>query len=258
MSHPASNKTGCSVLIRSLSVAFRTRQSILPVLHKINLAAEPGEVVSVIGPSGSGKSTLLRALCDLVAPLEGEVLVNGVPPSKARTSYWVGLVPQRPTLMPNRTVEENIRLPLEVTGSPTSMSIDEVLELVQLRDFRSLYPVELSGGMQQRTALARALVTRPKLLLMDEPFSALDELLREDLQIEFSRIQRSLGQTIVFVTHSVEEAVFLSDKIVVLTPLPGTVKNIIPLERGITRDRGYRDQEIFFESVKRVRGLIQK
>ena len=253
---PAATK-GCNIQVNDLSVYLKIQTRPLHILHDISITIEPGQIVSILGPSGSGKSTLLRVLCDLVQPSFGKVFLNDLSPAQARKQQWIGLVPQKPTLFPNRTVLENVQLPLDITRIEPAIPLDTILELVHLLEFRAAYPAELSGGMQQRTALARALVTQPKLLLMDEPFSALDEPLREELQGEFLQIQRQMRQTVVFVTHSIEEAVFMANKIVIFTPLPGQVKHIVDLPFRRTPGEDLRVSQEYFASVKLVRELLK-
>lgn len=229
-------------------------------LENINLTIEPGEFVSLIGPSGCGKSTLLRLVADLIAPTSGRVVVNGKTPTEARLGREYGFVFQAATLYEWRTIRKNVELPLEVMGfSPEERAkrAQEMLEMVELGRFGDHYPLQLSGGMQQRASIARALAFRPPLLLMDEPFGALDEFTRDRMNMELLRIWRQTGTTIVFVTHSIAEAVFLSGRVVVMSPRPGRIKDIIPIE--LPRPRVFDTKELpaYFEAVTRVRESLR-
>jgi NitT/TauT family transport system ATP-binding protein len=225
-------------------------------LERINLEIGPGEFISLIGPSGCGKSTLLRLIGDLTAPSSGTVTVNGKPARRARLDRDYGMVFQAPVLFDWRTVEANVRLPLEVMGrdrAECARRAREMLELVELRDFSRHYPYQLSGGMQQRVAIARALAFEPKLLLMDEPFGALDEMTRERMNSEVLRIWERTGTTIVFVTHSIPEAVFLSSRVVVMSARPGRITNVVPIDLPRPRNELTREEERYFELVTAVR-----
>ena len=204
----------------------------LEALRMIDLDVEPGEIVTVLGASGSGKTTLLRLIGGLDEPSAGLVTVDDASPHAARVAKRVGFVPQSPALLPWRTVAQNARLLLEVNrtaASDSARSPDELLEQVGLAEFRKAYPHELSGGMQQRVSLVRAMALGAPLLLMDEPFAALDEITRADMRHLLARLCESLSTTIVFVTHSIPEAVFLSDRVVVLSNRPGRVVDVEPI-----------------------------
>jgi len=248
---------GCRIKIDSVSVSYKNRHSILQVLDDVSFDIEPGEVVAIVGPSGSGKTTLIKVIGDLLQPTSGSVSIQDITPAQARMNRWLSFVPQAPTLLPNRTVLQNISLPLEIAKENNPANINRVVSLVCLDDFKNSYPSELSGGMQQRVALARALVTQPRILLMDEPFAALDELLRENLNVEFLAIQRQLQQTVIFITHQIDEAVFLADTIVVISPLPGRVKKIVHLNLPRERRGELRSEQIFFENVKKIREMMR-
>jgi NitT/TauT family transport system ATP-binding protein len=225
-------------------------------LDGVSLAVERGEFVSLIGPSGCGKSTLLRIVGDLVAPSAGTVTVNGKSPRDARLGREYGIVFQAPVLYDWRTVAANVRLPLEVMGVPRGereARARTLLRLVGLEGFREHYPWQLSGGMQQRVAIARALVTNPAILLMDEPFGALDEMTRERLNGELLAACAETGATVLFVTHSIAEAVFLSSRVVVLSPRPGRVARIVDVDLPVPRDAKTRAMPRFFELVTAVR-----
>jgi NitT/TauT family transport system ATP-binding protein len=225
-------------------------------LRDVSLAVDRGEFVSLIGPSGCGKSSLLRIVGDLVAPSAGRVTVNGKSPRAARLGREYGIVFQAPVLYDWRTVEANVRLPLEILGSPRGereARARALLRLVGLEAFRGHYPWQLSGGMQQRVAIARALVTHPAILLMDEPFGALDEMTRERLNGELLSACAETGATVLFVTHSIAEAVFLSSRVVVLSPRPGRVERVVDVD--LPRPRGEKTRALprFFELVTTVR-----
>ena len=226
----------------------------------INLSIAPGEFVSLIGPSGCGKSTLLRIVGDLIAPTSGMVEVNGKPAHQARVGREYGMVFQAPVLFDWRTVEANVRLPLELMGMERRRRehrVKEMLELVELGGFTQHYPYQLSGGMQQRVAIARALALEPTLLLMDEPFGALDEMTRERLNAEVLRIWEQTGTTVIFVTHSIPEAVFLSTRVVVMSPRPGSITNIVEIDLAQPRNDQTRETERYFELVTEVRESLR-
>ncbi|MCS7325217.1 MAG: ABC transporter ATP-binding protein [Anaerolineae bacterium] len=230
-------------------------------LKDINLQIEPREFVSLIGPSGCGKSTLLRTIGDLVPPSTGEVVVNGKTAHQARLNREYGMVFQAPVLFEWRTVLHNVELPLEIMRVPKKereQRAREMLKLVELQGFERHYPWQLSGGMQQRVAIARALAFRPQLLLMDEPFGALDELTRERMNAELLRIWQETQTTIVFVTHSIPEAVFLSTRVVVMSARPGRITAIIPIDLPYPRDVETRESPRFFELVTEVREALRR
>jgi NitT/TauT family transport system ATP-binding protein len=235
---------------------YPSRAGATEALHDVSLAIERGEFVSLIGPSGCGKSTLLRIVGDLVAPSAGTVTVNGKPPRQARLDRDYGIVFQAPVLYDWRTVEANVRLPLEVMGAPRGEwepRVRALLRLVGLDGFRRHYPWQLSGGMQQRVAIARALVTNPSILLMDEPFGALDEMTRERLNLELLSVCGETGATVLFVTHSIAEAVFLSSRVVVLSPRPGRIERVVDVDLPRPRSEKTRALPRFFELVTTVR-----
>ncbi|HWH74512.1 MAG TPA: ABC transporter ATP-binding protein [Methylibium sp.] len=229
-------------------------------LEGIDLAIQPGEFISLIGPSGCGKSTLLRIVGDLIAPSAGEVEVNGKSAHRARLDRDYGMVFQAPVLFDWRTVEANVRLPLEVMGVPAAereRRVDEMLRLVELEGFKRHYPHQLSGGMQQRAAIARALCFEPALLLMDEPFGALDEMTRERLNAEVLRIWAATGTTILFVTHSIPEAVFLSSRVVVMSARPGRITTVVDVDLPQPRDEQTRESDRYYELVTVVREALR-
>ncbi len=229
-------------------------------VQDIDLTVQPGEFVSIIGPSGCGKSTLLRIVADLIRPTSGVAQVNGKTAHQARLDRDYGMVFQAPVLFDWRTVEANVRLPLEIMGTEPrerDQRVHDMLELVELSGFLRHYPHQLSGGMQQRVAIARALSLQPALLLMDEPFGALDEMTRERLNAEVLRIWGQTGTTIVFVTHSIPEAVFLSTRVVVMSPRPGRVTNVVEIDLTQPRNEQTRETERYFELVTEVRESLR-
>ncbi len=230
-------------------------------LENIELELHPGEFVSLIGPSGCGKSTLLRVVGDLTPPTSGAVTINGKPARQAREDGDYGIVFQDSVLFDWRTVAKNIALPLEMLGwdrEKRKARIEEMLDLVELRNFADHHPWQLSGGMQQRVSIARALSFEPALLLMDEPFGALDEMTRERLNLELLSIWEKLGSTVVFVTHSISEAVFLSTRVVVMSPRPGRIAGMVPIDLPFPRTVETREDPRFFELVTQVRELLRK
>ena len=229
-------------------------------LQGIDLEIEQGEFVSLIGPSGCGKSTLLRIIGDLVEPTKGSATVNGKPARQARRDHEYGIVFQDAVLYDWRTVSKNVALPLELAGwdrERRSKRVEEMLELVELRGFGDHHPWQLSGGMQQRVAIARALSFDPPLLLMDEPFGALDEMTRERLNGELLGIWEASRSTVVFVTHSIAEAVFLSTRVVVMSPRPGRISKMISVDLPQPRTTATREEPRFFELATEVREALQ-
>jgi NitT/TauT family transport system ATP-binding protein len=229
-------------------------------LVDIDLVVKPGEFVSLIGPSGCGKSTLLRLFADLIEPTGGSLTVNGKSAHQARLDQDYGMAFQQSGLFEWRSVERNIELPLELKGwdkAKRKARSTEMLELVQLTDFATHMPWQLSGGMQQRVAIARALAAHPQLLLMDEPFGALDEMTREHMQAELLRICARTGTTVVFVTHSIPEAVYLADRVVIMSPRPGRITEIVDVTLGRDRDELTREASDFFERVTQVREALR-
>jgi len=230
-------------------------------VQDIDLDITSGEFVSLIGPSGCGKSTLLRLIGDLVEPTHGTISVNGKPAKQARADHDYGIVFQDSVLFEWRTVSKNISLPLEMLGWDRSRRKDrvaEMLELVELSNFADHNPWQLSGGMQQRVSIARALAFEPALLLMDEPFGALDEMTRERLNLELLSIWQQLASTVVFVTHSISEAVFLSTRVVVMSPRPGRIAGIVDIDLPYPRSVETREEPRFFELVTAIRELLRK
>jgi NitT/TauT family transport system ATP-binding protein len=229
-------------------------------LQGIDLAIESGEFVSLIGPSGCGKSTLLRLIGDLTEPTTGTVNVNGKPAPRARADHDYGMVFQDSVLFDWRTVAKNVALPLEMLGwdkARRRARVQEMLTLVELQGFGDHHPWQLSGGMQMRVAIARALSFEPSILLMDEPFGALDEMTRERLNGELLQIWERTQSTVVFVTHSIAEAVFLSTRVVVMSPRPGRVAGLVDIDLPQPRTNDTREEPRFFELVTEVRELLR-
>ncbi len=239
---------------------FPTASGDVTALGGVELEVAAGEFVSLIGPSGCGKSTLLRLIADLDQASSGELEIFGKPAARARIDQDYGIVFQQAGLLPWRTVGANIALPLElhkVDKAEREARVAELAELVGLTEFIDRYPDQLSGGMQQRVAIARALAARPRLLLMDEPFGALDEMTREYLQSELTRIAAETGAAVVFVTHSIPEAVFLSDRVVVMSPRPGRITEVLATGFGdVVRDEALRESPAYFERVTAVREAL--
>lgn len=245
-----------AVDITGVNLVFQTVDTPVYALSNVNLTVGRGEFVSFIGPSGCGKTTLLRVIADLQKVTDGTVLVNGVSPETARLDRAYGYVFQAPALYPWRSVERNVTLPLEIIGLPKTERLaraKRVLDLVNLTGFEKKFPWQLSGGMQQRVSIARALSVDPELLLMDEPFGALDEIIRDHLNEQLLDLWRRTGKTLLFVTHSIPEAVFQSTKIVVMSPRPGRIIDVI--DSNLPRDRGLdiRETPEFVAIAHRVR-----
>ncbi|HWT29517.1 MAG TPA: ABC transporter ATP-binding protein [Propylenella sp.] len=242
--------------IRSLSLTFDTGDGPVQALADIDLNVERGEFVSLIGPSGCGKTTLLRVIADLERPTSGQILVNGVSPEEARKSRCYGYVFQSAALYPWRSIARNVALPLEVMGvarAEREERVREKLALVNLTGFERKFPWQLSGGMQQRASIARALSFDPELLLMDEPFGALDEIVRDHLNEQLLKLWAKTRKTVIFVTHSIPEAVFLSTRIVVMSPRPGRVHEVIACDLPRDRTLDIRETPEFLHVAHRVR-----
>ena len=242
--------------IRGLSLTFQTADGPVYALSDVDLSVAPGDFVSFIGPSGCGKTTLMRVIADLEKPTEGAVTVNGVSPEAARLARAYGYVFQAPALYAWRTVERNVMLPLEIMGmgkDERRRRAAEYLDLVNLKGFEKKFPWQLSGGMQQRVSIARALSFEPDLLLMDEPFGALDEITRDHLNEQLLRLWERTGKTVIFVTHSIPEAVFLSSRIVVMSPRPGRIIDVIDCNLPSDRTLDARETPEFLEIAHRVR-----
>ncbi|MBI3527011.1 MAG: ABC transporter ATP-binding protein [Betaproteobacteria bacterium] len=252
--------SGIAVNISGLSLTFQTADAPVTALENIDLQIRRGEFVSFIGPSGCGKTTLMRVIADLATPSAGRITVNGVSPEQARLKRAYGYVFQAPALYAWRNVLRNVLLPLEIIGIPAAerkVRAAAYLSMVGLAGFERKFPWQLSGGMQQRVSIARALAFEPELLLMDEPFGALDEITRDHLNEQLLQLWHQTGKTVVFVTHSISEAVFLSNRIVVMSPRPGRILEIV--ENKLPPDRGLdiRDTTGFLEVAHRVRQALR-
>ena len=258
----SSASAASAVEVRGVGRIFTARKGPgVTALEDVSLVVAPGEFVSLIGPSGCGKSTLLRLIADLDTPTSGSIEVFGKPAKQARIDQDYGIAFQQAGLLPWRTVAGNIELPLELHGigkAARRRRAAELIALVGLADFASHYPDQLSGGMQQRVAIARSLAESPSLLLMDEPFGALDEMTRERMQNELVRICAETEAAVVFVTHSIPEAVFLSNRVVVMSPRPGRIRSIVDVTLGEMAGRGedLREDEGFFHALSQVRDLL--
>lgn len=245
------------IAIRKVSKSFVLNREPLQALDKVSLEIYPQEFVSIVGRSGCGKSTLINIIGGLLPASAGEVVVQGLAVTEPQEA--IGMVFQSPVLLPWRTVLDNVLLPAEILGLPVDPALktaQDLLALTGLKGFERAYPRELSGGMQQRVAICRALVFDPPILIMDEPFGALDAMTREEMGAELLRIWQERRKTILFVTHSVSEAVFLSDRVVVMTPRPGQVSDVIPVDLPRPRDLHVRAQPRFAEYELRVRKRI--
>ena len=246
--------------VRGVSLTFQTRDGEVQALSHVDLQVDSGDFVSFIGPSGCGKTTLLRVIADLQQPSAGTILINGVSPEQARLERHYGYIFQAPALYPWRTIERNVALPLEIMGFDAAerrRRVERYLKLVNLSGFERKFPWQLSGGMQQRVSIARALSFDPALLLMDEPFGALDEIVRDHLNEQLLRLWDQTGKTVVFVTHSIPEAVFLSTKIVVMSPRPGRIIDIIPCDFPRDRTLEIRETPEFMKIAQRVRAGLR-
>lgn len=247
-------------MVRGVSKRFGTPAAPVQALEHIELAVADGEFVSLVGPSGCGKSTLLNVVAGLLRPSAGEVLVKGSP-VRGETPREVGMMFQSPVLLDWRTARANVLLPLEMEGSRAAVRAararaDELLDLVGLGGFEESYPWQLSGGMQQRVAICRMLIADPEVLLLDEPFGALDELTREHMNVELERIVAGSGRAAIFVTHNITESVFLSDRVVVMTRRPGRIAGIVPVALPRPRELESVTSPEFQALVRQVRDLL--
>lgn len=250
------------IKIENLSMVYPGKNGGQPVtaLKNVNLDIKQGEFISLLGPSGCGKTTLLRIIGDLLQPSNGTVTVGGETPREVRLKKKYGIVFQNPVLYDWRTVRRNICMPMELMGMKKverTSRVSEMLDLVELSDFGKRYPYELSGGMQQRVGIARALAINPEILLMDEPFSALDEFTREKLHVDLLNIWRKTSKTIVFVTHNISEAVFLSDRVVVLSPHPGRVSAVIDINIPRPRNMESKQTQQFYDYITKIRNSFE-
>ena len=260
--HPAPSAAAAStttVDVQQVSVVYPARENTVTALDKVSLTIREGEFISLIGPSGCGKTTLLRVIADLEQVTSGEVRVNGMSPPEARLARAYGYVFQAPALFPWRTVLANVCLPLEIHGierEAARRTALQHLERVGLKGFEGKYPWQLSGGMQQRVAIARALGFEPKLLMMDEPFGALDEITRDRLNEELRRVWRELGLTVLFVTHSIHEAAYLGQRVLMMAANPGRVRAIVPVDLPADRSLAMRETAPFVALAAELRRLL--
>lgn len=254
------NKT--EIKIENLSMKYPNKNGGEPVtaLQNVNLDIKQGEFISLLGPSGCGKTTLLRIIADLLQPTEGKITVRGETTRDIRLKKKYGVVFQNPVLYDWRTIRRNICMPMELMGmkkAERTKQVTKMLDLVGLQDFGKRYPYELSGGMQQRVGIARALAIDPEILLMDEPFSALDEFTREKLHVDLLEIWRKTNKTVIFVTHNISEAVFLSDRVVVLSPHPGRVSTVIDINLPRPRDMESKQTTEFYDYITKIRNSFE-
>jgi len=261
MSSKAEARAGAlAVDIRKVSLTFETADGKVAALSDVSLQVAQGEFVSFIGPSGCGKTTMLRLIADLQQPSSGTLLVNGMSAEQARLARRYGYVFQAPALFPWRTIEKNVRLPLEIMGYSDSEARERTahyLALVNLTGFERKFPWQLSGGMQQRVSIARALSFDPELLLMDEPFGALDEIVRDHLNEQLLQLWEKTGKTVLFVTHSIPEAVFLATRVLVLSARPGLVADVVDVDLGAERSLDIVTSDAFGVYTKRIRHHFQ-
>jgi NitT/TauT family transport system ATP-binding protein len=243
------------VVVESVSKSFAIDGRSVQAIQDVNITLEEGEFGALIGPSGCGKSTLLRMVADILEPTSGKITIDGAPPSRVRRDHGIGFVFQDASLLPWRTALENVRLPLEVVGAKGGgeQTPMELLDLVGLSGFEHAKPSQLSGGMQQRCAIARALVLKPKVLLLDEPFGALDEITRHRMNLELLRVWAQTRTTALLVTHSIQEAVFMADRIFVLAARPGRLVDTIEVKLERPRRLAQMSEPAFVEAVNRVR-----
>ncbi|WP_410512746.1 ABC transporter ATP-binding protein [Paenibacillus sp. BR2-3] len=248
------------IKLENIEMRYQTETADVLALHQVSLDIAKGEFVSLLGPSGCGKTTLLRLMADLIEPTGGSLTVAGKSAKEARLAQKYGIVFQSPVLYDWRKVKDNITLPLEMMGIKKSVREEkalELLELVGLQSFADKYPWQLSGGMQQRVAIARALSMEPEILLMDEPFSALDEFTRERLNEELLSVWSKVQSTVVFVTHSIPESIFLSDRVFVLSPHPGRLSSVVDIPLPRPRTAEMRNSPQFFELIARIRDSFE-
>jgi NitT/TauT family transport system ATP-binding protein len=259
-SKPREEKT--EIKIENVSMVYQDKKGGKPVtaLKDVSLEIKEGEFISLLGPSGCGKTTLLRIIADLLQPSMGKVTVRGQTPRDIRLQKKYGVVFQNPVLYDWRTVRRNVCMPMELMGmkkADRTARVTKMLDLVGLSEFGKHYPYELSGGMQQRVGIARALAIKPEILLMDEPFSALDEFTREKLNVDLLNIWAKTNKTIVFVTHNISEAVFLSDRVVVLSPHPGRVSAVVDINIPRPRNMESKQTQAFYDYITQIRNSFE-
>jgi NitT/TauT family transport system ATP-binding protein len=257
---PATSAADLAVSCRNLQVRFFTERRAITALQGLSLDVAVGEFLTLLGPSGCGKSTFLRVVADLIQPSSGEIRVFGAQPEAARLQRDIGFVFQDPALLPWRNALQNVELPLQVAVSRArraKATPRELLELVGLKGSEQAYPHELSGGMRQRVSIARALASDPKILLMDEPFGALDEITRDRLNEELRRVWRELGITVLFVTHSIHEAAYLGQRVLMMAANPGRVRAVVPVTLPAGRTLASRESSEFVALTSELRRLLE-
>jgi len=246
------------IIFKNVSRNYCENKKLVVGINNVSFKVYPHQILSILGPSGCGKTTILRLISSTLEPSKGNIFYQAKDISYARKNGLIGLVPQTPTLLPNRTVEANIALPLEIKKIKNDKAISQLINLVGLKGFEKFYPHQLSGGMKQRVSIARALACEPEVLLMDEPFASLDEIIREHLNLELINIQRRLKQTVIFVTHNIEEAAFISDRIIVMSAHPGKIVEEVEVNLPQNRNQELRSSQEFFQVVKKIRKLLGK
>ena len=258
---PDINRNDVEIMLDDVGMVYTASDGRdVQALTSVSMNIQKGEFISLLGPSGCGKTTLLRIIADLIKPTSGKVLIGGETPEQARLKRRYGMVFQSAVLYDWRTVIKNIELPLEIIGIPKEERHEraaKMLDLVGLSEFERHYPRQLSGGMQQRVGIARALALQPEILLMDEPFSALDEFTREKLHVDLLKIWRKTNKTIIFVTHNISESVFLSDRVCVLSPHPGRLSAVIDIDLPRPRTMELKDTAEFTALVSKVRNSFE-
>jgi NitT/TauT family transport system ATP-binding protein len=243
--------------LRDISKSYKKNNQSIWAVRGISFFVDKGDILALVGPSGCGKTTILRMIADLLKPSGGEIRYLDSDISLARKQGLIGYVPQSSSLLPNRTVLENIQLPLEIKKIKAPEHLQEIISTCELDKFINYYPHQLSGGMRQKVAIARALVYKPETILMDEPFAALDEMVKEKLNEELIKIQSVFATTIIYVTHNIEEAVFLSNRIVTVSRSPGMVVKTIDINLPMKRSSALRREPAFFSEVIKVRQALR-
>jgi NitT/TauT family transport system ATP-binding protein len=243
--------------IKNISKSYTKKGRPVEVLKNVSFSINDGEVVAMVGPSGCGKTTILKIICGLIKPDCGCIKYQDNDISYALKKCLIGYIPQSLSLLPFRTVRKNIMLPLEILRIKNCERSDELISLCDLQKYENYYPHQLSGGMRQKVAIARALAYKPKILLMDEPMASLDEMIKEKLNEELLKIKDSTKSTIVYVTHNIEEAVFLSNRVIILSETPGTIIDVVSISLPDKRDSSLRSDLAFFQEVAKIRKILQ-
>lgn len=243
--------------IKNISKSYTKKGRPVEVLKNVSFSVNDGEVVAMVGPSGCGKTTILKIICGLIKPDCGSIKYQDNDISYALKKCLIGYIPQSLSLLPFRTVRKNVMLPLEVLEIKNCERSDELISLCDLQKYTNYYPHQLSGGMRQKVAIARALSYKPKILLMDEPMASLDEMIKEKLNEELLKIKDSTKSTIIYVTHNIEEAVFLSNRVIILSETPGTIIDVVSISLPDKRDSSLRSDPAFFQEVTKIRKILQ-